>query len=357
MDTFLKKYFWTLQLGAAVVVGLLLAAAVNAFIGSRFVSLTIALPGADGTAVAEDPAGATQTLDLPAAVFGTPPVDAPPPDPCADVTCDEGQVCNATTGECELAVAVEEVAEPVGQDGRCLESDIAINLVGTMVSADPRYSMAVLRNPSTNKTQFAREGTNLLAEADVLRVERTRVILRRNGREECLRFGDQATRAARGAASNPTPAVPMPPRTALSTAPSSLSNMGVASAETPRGATIEERMQTGVRRNADGSYDIDRSLIAEVANNQSVMQQQAPQVVPNYVNGAPRGFRLQGVRSGSMFSRIGIRNGDVIVSVGDTLIDSPQRALALYESMMSQPQVSVTVLRRGREQQLVYNIR
>jgi general secretion pathway protein C len=226
-----------------------------------------------------------------------------------------------------------------------------------MISEDPRYSLAVLHNPTTSRTQFARVGTNLLAEADVLRVDRNRVTLLRNGREECLRYGDQATRAqrARGTdlSSGPSTAAPNraapTPRDTLAARP--------APAAPAQAGTLDERMRTGVRRNQDGSYDIDRSLIQEVANNQSLMEQQAPNVSPHYVNGQPRGFQLAGIRSGSLFSRIGIRNGDVLTSVNGTNVDSPQRALELYEQMMTQSQVSVTVERRGRPQTLTYNVR
>ena len=89
---------------------------------------------------------------------------------------------------------------------------------------------------------------------------------------------------------------------------------------------------------------------------QRLLEQQAPRVVPNYVNGQPRGFRLQGIRSGSMFSQIGIRNGDVIVSVDGTDIDSPQRAAELYDALIQNNNVEVTVLRRGREQTIRYQV-
>jgi general secretion pathway protein C len=87
------------------------------------------------------------------------------------------------------------------------------------------------------------------------------------------------------------------------------------------------------------------------------MESQAPRVLPNYVNGQPQGFRLQGIRSGSIFSAIGIRNGDVIVGVNGTEIDSPQRAMEIYQAMLQQDTVEMEVLRRGRPHTLNYTIK
>lgn len=118
-----------------------------------------------------------------------------------------------------------------------------------------------------------------------------------------------------------------------------------------------ERIRTEITRDDSGAYNVPRDLIQEVANNQALLESQAPSIAPNYRNGQPRGFRLRSVRSDSVFSAIGIRNGDVLLSVNGTELDSPQRALELYQAMLSQSSVTMQVERRGREQTLQYNIR
>lgn len=359
METLFKKYFKVVQAGFVVVVALLLAAALTSFGASFLAPLAVTVPdgGDDGVASGEEEE--TFIADLPPGLFGFA-EDEPPPDPCAEVECDEGMICDAATGECVPEPEPEpEDEETELADGRCIESDIAINLVGTQVAEDPAWSLAILHNPAIDRTQFAVIGTTLLAEAEVTRIERNRVFMQRNGREECLRYGEASERAQRAQGSNTSTTSPRVATTTRQTATTATASPNTA----PQGQgsaqpdTLEGRMQAGIRRNRDGTYDVQRDLIAEIANNQEVMEQQAPRVTPNYVNGQPRGFRLQGIRSGSMFSRIGIRNGDVIVAVGDTQIDSPQRALELYDQMMQRANVEVTVLRRGREHTINYNIR
>jgi general secretion pathway protein C len=355
METFFRKHFWTVQAAAAIIVALLLSAGVTGFIAARLVgfAVTTSAPAEDGSRGSDH---GSQRSDLPLTVFGPEPEDPVEVSLCDEVTCAPGQRCDPDTGGCVDEEPEDDTTDEQVLDERCTESDIAINLVGTMVAEDPRFSLAILQNPTTNKTQFARAGTNLLAEADVLRVERNRVTLLRNGREECLRYGDQATRAQRARANDPADG-PTTGSRLSAVAPDGPSARAQAAPAAPQGGTFDDRVRTGVRRNQDGSYDIDRSLVAEVANNQSLMEQQAPNVSPHYVNGQARGFQLQGIRTGSLFSRIGIRNNDVIVAVNDTAVDSPQRAMELYDAMMSQNEVRVVVQRRGRNQTLVYNVR
>jgi general secretion pathway protein C len=360
VETLFKKYFKVVRAAFVIVVALLLAAAITSFGASFLAPFTVTLP--DGSADTSDPGDGDETFvaDLPPGLFGFEEEAPTPPDPCAEVECDEGMMCDPATGSCIPEPEEEPEDTTADDDGRCIESDIAINLVGTQVAEDPAWSLAILHNPAIDRTQFAVIGTNLLAEAEVTRIERNRIFMQRNGREECLRYGDATERAQRSQGGDATGNATARTTSTTATERDTRTTTQTTAPTGQGGArpdTLEGRMQAGIRRNRDGSYDVQRDLIAEIANNQQVMEQQAPRVTPNYVNGQPRGFRLQGIRSGSMFSRIGIRNGDVIVAVGETQIDSPQRALELYDQMMQRPNVEVTVLRRGREHTINYNIR
>ena len=352
MEILFKKYFWVLQAGFVTAVAFLGAGIIGAVGGSIAAPFSVAVPSLESSAPAEEEVAEVALPTTGIETNPTPP-PTPPPDPCADVECEDDEICRE--GECVPDVA----AEPELPEGRCVESDIAINLVGTMVADDPMWSVAILHNPSTSKTQFADVGTNLLEEAQVTRIERNRIFLRRNGREECLRPGDQASRQQRAGASpqprRPTTSIPSRARPGGRVSATSASPTATRP-EPARPASLEERVRTAVTQGADGSYNVPRDLIQQVAGDRAMMEQNAPRVVPSYVNGQPNGFRLQGIRSGSIFSAIGIRNGDVITGVNGTVIDSPQRALSLYEAMLQQENVEIQVLRRGREQTLRYNI-
>lgn len=350
MEPYFKKYFWTFRIAAVVVLGLLLSGTSSA-ISARFLApFTVAVPKVDaGGGKAAKPEAKPKRAEI-SNVLPEPPAVVEE-DKCAEVECGPGELCNPDSGACEPDPA----ADASAAGGPCRESTIALALVGTIVAADPQWSLAVLHNPGTNKTQFATVGTNLLAEADVVRIERSRVWLSRQGKEECLRPGDPAARAAKAQTAGAGKAGGM----------TSLGSMGKSGAgdETPTvvskpagGGNLESRIQSGVTSTGPNSYNVDRNLIREVASDQKSLKENAPRIVPYYEGGSAKGFRLQGLKSGGMFSAIGIRNGDVIISVNGSPIDSPQKALDIYQNMMTQSSVNLTVLRRGKEEQLTYSI-
>jgi len=63
------------------------------------------------------------------------------------------------------------------------------------------------------------------------------------------------------------------------------------------------------------------------------------------------------VRPGSLYRAIGIRSGDVITSVNGTKIDSPNKALELFEQLKNSSNISVEIERRGQPKTLGYSIK
>lgn len=361
METLFRKHFWAVHAVGIVAFAILAAAVFNTFLSAALA--TFSVPRVS-------PAPAVASIDdapprpfVPADLFGdvTPPA---PPDPCADVTCEEGERCNTVTGECEPDEVDEELEDAIGPgDGRCVETDLAVVLAGTVVSgANPLFSLAILHDPAESRTRFARLGTVILGEAEVIEIRRNLVTIRRDGVEECLRPGTiqerqqrqlraqsgGEDRSGRGAVSA------APQRTAPSAARAAAP---AAPRQADRPASLEERIQGAVQQTSPNEFNVERDVLQEVMNNQSLMQQQAPQATPTYRDGRPAGFRLTNVRNDSMFGRLGVRNGDILRSVNGQTIDSPQRAMALYEGLMSQSEIRIEVERRGRTQTLTYRIR
>ena len=346
MEPYFKKYFWTFRVVAIIALGLLLSGT-SSTLAARFLApFTVAVPKlTEGERSKAKKNPAAKRPEIANVLPEPPPVVAE--DKCTEVECEPGELCNPESGACEPDPA----ADAATSGGPCKESTIALALVGTIVSEDPQWSLAVLHNPGTNKTQFATIGTNLLAEADVVRIERSRVWLSRQGKEECLRPGDPSARAAKaGAMTKPGLGGATMGKQGGDETPT------VVSKPAGSGGNLESRIQTGVTSTGPNTYNVDRNLIREVASDQKSLKESAPRIVPYYEGGAAKGFRLQGLKSGGMFSAIGIRNGDVILSVNGNPIDSPQKALDIYQNMMTQSSVNLTVLRRGKEEQLTYSI-
>ena len=359
METLFRKHFWVVHATGFVTLGALLALAANAFLGAAIAPWTVAgWQSGDGQRSAALPFSDDY---IPPRLFGA--IEpAAPPDPCADVTCEEGQICNPETGACvpSEAEAEEETSALGPADGRCLDSDLNIVLVGTIVSPDPATSLVVLHDPTEQRTRFAQIGTRILGEGEVIRIERNRVFLNREGVEECLRPGTVAERTQRRASQSGQGRSPtqLGRGDQASSGPGARApRPGAAAASVQPTQSLEARIQTAVEQLAPNEFSVDREVLQEVTQNQAMMQQQAPQIQPVYRDGRPAGFQLGNVRMDSIFGRIGIRSGDVIRAVNGQALDSPQRALDFYERLGSQSEVRLDIERRGRTQTLTYRLR
>lgn len=353
METLFRKYFWAIQLAVLVVSAVLLGAGVTRFAAARLapLSVTVAPAGDLGDLEEDEPIVARA---VPENAF--PVEEAPVPvDQCADVMCQDGEICNPSTGQCEVDEATldDDAADSEFDPGKpCTDSELAISLAGTMVSDTPGWSIAILHNPATNKTEFARHGTRLLNQAEVIRIQRNRVFIDRGGAIECLRPASVREAARQREQQNPSAAS----RTPATRAPTPSARRGEAApAETPSESTTDD-IRSGISRTGANSYRIERSTLNEVLSDQNALRDQAPRVQPHYRDGKPNGFRLNGLSSDSIFSEIGIRNGDVIHAVNGQVVDSPQRAMELYRSLMTSSRVELTVERRGQQQTLTYQI-
>ena len=80
-------------------------------------------------------------------------------------------------------------------------------------------------------------------------------------------------------------------------------------------------------------------------------------VVPNYRNGKYEGFKLVGVRPGSLYRAIGVRSGDVIKSINGNAIDSPNKALDLFDKLKNSSHIDLDIERRGQPKQFAYDIK
>lgn len=68
------------------------------------------------------------------------------------------------------------------------------------------------------------------------------------------------------------------------------------------------------------------------------------------------GVRVFGVRAGSLLDRLGIENGDRLLSVGGTLLDSPENEAKVKLALRTAKQTTIQINRRGAPVTLHYRI-
>ncbi|MBW1777092.1 MAG: PDZ domain-containing protein [Deltaproteobacteria bacterium] len=100
---------------------------------------------------------------------------------------------------------------------------------------------------------------------------------------------------------------------------------------------------------------LSRSQIDDAIQNVHELMTQI-KIRPHFLDGKPEGLAVGGISSDSIFSRMGLQNGDIITGVNGEQIMTVDDALKLYQSIKSGSRVNVDVKRAGKRQTLVYQI-
>jgi general secretion pathway protein C len=69
-------------------------------------------------------------------------------------------------------------------------------------------------------------------------------------------------------------------------------------------------------------------------------------------NGAAAGFAVDQIAGGSLFDKIGLHNGDVIQGANGKAVTTPEDAFAIYQGLKNEPNISITILRDGKPEQM-----
>ena len=77
---------------------------------------------------------------------------------------------------------------------------------------------------------------------------------------------------------------------------------------------------------------------------------------PHFKNGQPEGMAVSGIKSDSIFRKMGIRNGDIILGVDGQKIESVDDAMGLYGNLRSASEIKLDIKRLGQVQSIEYVI-
>ena len=111
----------------------------------------------------------------------------------------------------------------------------------------------------------------------------------------------------------------------------------------------------GVRKTGESSYLVDRREVDYAVSNLNEVITQV-RAVPVLKDGHSIGFRLFNIRGGSIFEKIGLRDGDIVQKVNDNDLSDPSRAMGLLEEVQSMGQIRVNFLRSGKPHSNTYTV-
>jgi general secretion pathway protein C len=101
---------------------------------------------------------------------------------------------------------------------------------------------------------------------------------------------------------------------------------------------------------------VDRKFVDKLLANPQLLMKQA-KFLPAVKDGETRGFRVLRVMKGTLPQILGLRNGDTLLSVNGTELDSMDRAMGLYSKLRRASELSLTVERKGKVIQKQISIR
>jgi general secretion pathway protein C len=111
----------------------------------------------------------------------------------------------------------------------------------------------------------------------------------------------------------------------------------------------------GIVKTGDNRFGVPRSTVDNALNNLSQLATEA-RVVPAFEGGKPVGFKLFSIKPGSLYSKIGLQNGDVINRINGYEMSSPEKGLEVYQKLKDSANITVDIKRRGKGMTLDYTI-
>jgi general secretion pathway protein C len=300
MELVIRKYFWAVNLCFVALVALVAAKTVNLFFEAAIAPALSAPTGRGATRVAQ--AEAPAVLDLPRLAQLT---NLPLPKPETD----------------EETPKPDMSAEPV-------RTSLRLRLLGTLVSTAAGWSIGSILDLNNQKSSTVMVGDRV-QNAEVLNIERDRVIIANNGRREYI-------------GAEPGDGAPPPPPIAT-TRP-----VTEPAGNQPYGA--------GIKALDDSNYEVPRNEVDRALANLNDLAMQA-RIVPAFKDGQAEGFKLFSIRPDSLYSKIGIVNGDVIKRINGFEMNSPEKALEVYTKLKDANRIDIELDRNGQTLRKTYNVR
>ncbi len=123
----------------------------------------------------------------------------------------------------------------------------------------------------------------------------------------------------------------------------------------PATAAAGAEMGEEVREVGENRWLISRNTIESVREN-FADQLRLAQMQPRTVDGKTDGFLVRRINPRSLLSKLGIQRGDVIINVNNIKLDSPEKALQVFQQLREARQISVAVERNGQPMSFAYEI-
>ncbi|MDA8082961.1 MAG: hypothetical protein M0024_04805 [Nitrospiraceae bacterium] len=195
-----------------------------------------------------------------------------------------------------------------------------ITLIGT-VAGRSDLSYAIMSDKTGLQDVF-RIGADVFGLGKLSRIEKTKVFIGTRGKEIEIALKDIADIRE---IKNPVPRSPLSP------------------------ASFGKRV-------GESTYEVDPERIQQAINKPDHILTDA-RFIPNIVDGKQQGFVLREVRSGGIYSSLGLQNGDILLRINEFTISSPEAALQAFTALRGIDRAQLDIVRNNAPMSMTYQIR
>jgi general secretion pathway protein C len=243
----------------------------------------------------------------------------PPPDPLEQAPLKPASYY-ALIYKRDIFNSAKPVETPVVVAEKAAPTQLKLKLWGTAVNvAGSSYS--IIEDQGARKQGVYGINAAVPGGATVKSIAWDQVVLLHNGKDEILKL-ENTVPVAKGAAPAPQPS--------------------------PADAS-------GIQETAENEYTVPRSEVDSAMENMSQLFTQV-RAVPHFEGGESVGFRLFAIRRGSLFDKIGLKNGDIIRSINGNAMNDPAKAMGLMTELKDATNLSVEATRNSQPITLKYSI-
>ncbi len=207
---------------------------------------------------------------------------------------------------------------------KCSKPTVNVELLGIIHTGQVDTTFATIQEKGYTIADVYRAGDRIIGQEQALiyAIDEGSVILNNNGVKECLELNSLIA-SQKNSSFGSGASIPV-----ASAAPSSEESGG---ADCP-----------------SGTVSFDSQTVEEALGPGFAKILEAGRLVPHHKDNAMIGFKLIGVRGGSLWTKANLASGDVITSVNGTSMAQPEKGFAVYEALQSEKQIRVDFLKGGK---------
>ncbi len=214
------------------------------------------------------------------------------------------------------------------------KTSLKLELLGTFIlksrtNSAANKSIAVIKNMENSKIKGYSEGQLVdfvtSEKVEVMKIDDCEVTIRRAEGPELITCGNEL-------------------ESVFAKSPSSSSRRNNPSVKSGKSSA------SGVSQVSEGLYQIERRMFDELLSEPSSLITEA-KIVPR-----DDGIKIFGVRSRSVFYKMGLRNGDIVHQINEVALNDVQNALSLFTDLKGQSEFTVDFTRKGKRKSNRYTV-